>query len=278
MEKTNAPPLKVWFVCTGVEIFNRGIETFFREAFNGLAPLLPSMGIHASLFKGGGSDVPPDEFRVWCLRRTGIPAKLIGKMLNRNAYTIEQMSFLPGLIHQIRRHRPDIIFHSDGNMAMRLWNWRDRIGVPFKLLYSNGAPLKAPFTKVDHVQQVVPCYYQQAMAAGESPSRHSLVPYGFAVPPGAPQMDPILRQALRRELGLPLHRQVVLSVGWIAKTLKRMDYTVNEIASMPHPRPYLVLLGAIDDQSPPIFKLAEEKLGAGNFAIRSVPPDEVNRY
>jgi glycosyltransferase involved in cell wall biosynthesis len=71
---------------------------------------------------------------------------------------------------------------------------------------------------------------------------------------------------------------VVLSVGWIAKTLKRMDYTVNEIASMPHPRPYLVLLGAIDDQSPPIFKLAEEKLGAGNFAIRSVPPDEVNRY
>jgi len=270
--------LKIWFVCTGVGIYNRGIESFFRDAFDGLHPLLPGLGIHAELFKGGGADVPPDEHRVWCLPRTGLGAMILSKVIHRNAYTAEQMSFLPGIIRRIRAGRPDAIFYSDGNMAMRLWKWRGRIGVPFKLIYSNGAPLHPPFTMVDHVQQIVPIYYDEAMAAGESPSKHSLVPYGFSVPPGPPAADAQTKSDARRELGLPLDRPIVISVGWIAKSLKRMDYTVNEIASMSSPRPYLVMLGAMDEETPPILALAREKLGAENFTARSVPLNLVTRY
>ena len=271
-------PLKVWFVCTGVGIYNRGIESFFRDAFDGLHPLMPSHGVHAELFKGGGADVPPDEHRVWCLPRTGGPAQLLTHAMRRNAYTVEQMTFLPGIIRRIRKHRPDVIFYSDGNMAMRLWHWRDRIGVPFRLLYSNGAPLHPPFTTVDHVQQVVPCYYDEAIAYGEPANRHSLVPYGFSVPAGDPVSDAESKAAARRQLGLPLDRPIVISVGWISKLLKRMDYTVGEIASMPQPRPYLVMLGAMDEQTPPILALANEKLGAENFTARSVPLELVSLY
>jgi 1,2-diacylglycerol 3-alpha-glucosyltransferase len=271
-------PLKVWFVCTGVGIFNRGIESFFRDAFDGLHPLLPELGIQAQLFKGGGADVPPDEYRIRCLPRTGAFAKVIGKLIHRTPYVAEQLTFLPGMIRQIRRNRPDVIYYSDGNMAMRLWQFRDRIAVPFKLLYSNGAPLHPPFVMTDHVQQVVPMYYDEALAAGESPSMHSLVPYGFNVPPGKPFADAETKMNARRELGLPLDRTIVISVGWIAKELKRMDYTINEIAAMPQPRPYLVMLGAIDDQSPPIIQLANEKLGPENFTARSVPMKLVSRY
>jgi 1,2-diacylglycerol 3-alpha-glucosyltransferase len=271
-------PLNVWFVCTGVGIFNRGIESFFRDAFDGLHPLLPEHGIHAQLFKGGGVDVPPDEHRIRCVSRTGVIAKVIGKLINRTPYVAEQLSFLPGLIRQIRRNRPDVIYYSDGNMAMRLWQFRDRIGVPFKLIYSNGAPLHPPFVMTDHVQQVVPMYYDEAIAAGESPGMHSLVPYGFNVPPGEPFADVETKMNARRELGLPLDRPIVISVGWIAKELKRMDYTINEIAAMPQPRPYLVMLGAMDEQSPPIIQLANQKLGPENFTARSVPLKLVSRY
>jgi 1,2-diacylglycerol 3-alpha-glucosyltransferase len=270
--------LKVWFVSTGLGIYNRGFESFFRDAFDGLHPLLPQHGIHIELFKGGGVDVLPDEHRVRCLPRTGRSAALLGKMINRTPYVAEQLTFLPGLIRRIRAGRPDVIFYSDGNMAMRLWHWRSRIGVPYKLLYSNGAPLHPPFTTVDHVQQVVPCYYDEAIAAGEPASRHSLVPYGFSVPSGSPQTSAELKTNIRRELNLPVNRPIVISVGWIAKSLKRMDYTIAEIASLPEPRPYLVLLGAMDEESPPIIQLAKEKLGEQNFTARSVPLSMVTRY
>ena len=271
-------PLKVWFVCTGIGIYNRGIETFFREAFDGLRPLMPEHGVHAELFKGGGADVPPDEHRVWCLPRTGIGASLLGKVIRRNNYTAEQMSFLPGLIRRIRAEKPDVIFYSDSNMAMRLWCWRRRIGVPFRLLYSNGAPLHPPFSMTDHVQQVVDCYMDEALAYGESPQRHSFVPYGFDVPPGDPAADPQVKLAARKKLNLPLNRPIVISVGWISKILKRMDYTVHEIAAMPEPRPFLVLLGAMDEETPPIIELANRLLGPDHFLAMSVAPELVGLY
>jgi glycosyltransferase involved in cell wall biosynthesis len=270
--------LKVWFVCTGVGIYNRGFESFFRNAFDGLHPLLTEFGIDSKLFKGGGRSVPPHEHRIRCLARTGPGAKLVGHLIRRNAYTVEQLSFLPQLILRIRRDRPDVIFHSDSNMAMQLWRHRKQIGVPFSLLYSNGAPLDPPFTMVDHVQQIVPMYYDRAIAAGESPAMHSMVPYGFNVPPGPPTCDLQAKQAVRRQLGLPIDRPIVISVGWIAKSLKRMDYTVNEIARMPEPRPYLVMLGAMDEQTPPILELARASLGESNFTARSVPLEQVDRY
>ena len=66
-------PLRVLFCCTGVGILNRGIESFFREAFDHLhaAP-----GLEARLVKGGG---PPSELErvVRCIPRTSAVAAAI---------------------------------------------------------------------------------------------------------------------------------------------------------------------------------------------------------
>jgi hypothetical protein len=64
------------------------------------------------------------------------------------------------------------------------------------LLYSNGAPLHPPFLEVDHVQQVAPFYYDEALNAGEPPERHSLVPYGISVHAGDPDSDSTLSVAI----------------------------------------------------------------------------------
>jgi glycosyltransferase involved in cell wall biosynthesis len=71
---------------------------------------------------------------------------------------------------------------------------------------------------------------------------------------------------------------VALSVGWISRAHKRMDYVVEEVAKLPAPRPFLMLLGAIDRSSDEIIRLAHERLGADGFAARSVPYDEVAQY
>jgi 1,2-diacylglycerol 3-alpha-glucosyltransferase len=265
--------LRILFCCTGVGILNRGIESFFREAFDHLhaAP-----GLEARLVKGRG---PPSELErvVRCIPRTSRVAAAIGKAVRRNAYVAEQWSsFLP-VVRQIRQFRPEVVFYSDANLGFLLYWFRRRIGVPYRLLFSNGGPCNPPFVRLDFVHQVNPVCLEQALRAGEPAAKHIMVPYGLQVGP-PPSVDPALRPALRERLGLPFDRPVVLSIGWISRAHKRMHYVVEEIASLPAPRPFLMLLGAMDRSSDEIVRLAHERLGPDGFAARSVPYPEVAQY
>jgi glycosyltransferase involved in cell wall biosynthesis len=182
------------------------------------------------------------------------------------------------MVRAIRKHRPDIIFYSDSNLGFQLFRWRKQIGVPFRLLFSNGGPCHPPFVRTDYVHQIAPVFLEEALAAGEPAQRQCMVPYGISVPAEAPDVSEPAKRAVRERLGLPLARPIVLSVGWISARQKRMDYLVEEVARLSSPRPYLVLLGAMDDQSETILKLAREKLGAENFSTRSVRYEQTADY
>ncbi len=267
-------PFKVLFSCTGVGILNRGIESFFRESFDGLKDAMPRVEVR--LLKGSGES-REREMRVPCLPRTGLPAKFFGRMLRRNAYVAEQLSSFPFIVKEIRRWRPDVVFYSDSNLGFQLFRWRKQIRVPFKLLFSNGGPCRPPFNRTDFVHQVAPLYREEALAVGEQPTKHFLVPYGITVP-----QEPVInlphKLALRSRLGIPSDKFVVLSVGWIARQHKRMHYVIEEVAKMPEPRPFLQLLGAMDEASPEIIEMGLRLLGPTHFSARSVPYAEVANY
>jgi glycosyltransferase involved in cell wall biosynthesis len=266
-------PVKVLFTCTGVGIYNRGIESFFREAFNGLKS---ETGIEARLIKGAGES-KEDEWVVANLPRTGRLAPAIGKLARRNAYVVEQWSSFPAIVRRIRKFRPQVIFYSDSNLGFLLYWFRRQIGVPYRLLFSNGGPCHPPFVRTDYVQQVAPYYYQEALDYGESPAKHFLVPYGINVC-SPPKVDTEKKRKLRASLNLPNDRPVVLSVGWVARQHKRMDYLISEVAHMPEPRPFLQLLGAIDENSAEIISLGYRLLGEENFNAVSVPYEQVANY
>jgi glycosyltransferase involved in cell wall biosynthesis len=262
------------FCCTGVGILNRGIESFFREAFDNLhaAP-----GLEARLVKGGG---PATELErvVRCIPRTSAIAAAIGTVVRRNAYVAEQWSsFLP-VVRQIRQFRPEVVFYSDANLGFLLYWFRRWIGVPYRLLFSNGGPCRPPFVRLDFVHQVNPVCLEQALRAGEPAQKHIMVPYGLRVSAPPPGVDDGSRRALSERLALPADRPVVLSVGWISRAHKRMHYVVEEVAGLPDPRPFLMLLGAMDRSSDEIVRLAHERLGPAGFAARSVPYHEVAPY
>lgn len=269
-------PLKVFLVCTGVGVLSRGIETFARECFDGLRGL---EGLQLELFKGAGPEVPPDEHRLACLPRSGAPARLLGTLMRRTPYVAEQLSSLLPLIRRLRAERPDVVFTSEGNLRRWLYLVRPRLGLTCRILFSNGGPVQPPFLDSDHVQQTTPFHLQEALEAGEPPEKHSLVPYGIHVPEGEPEGDPENIAAIRRRLGLPTNRPIILSVGSLSATdHKRMDYTIREVASLPKPRPYLVLLGAMDTNSASILAQAQQQLGSENYQARSVRADEVGNY
>jgi glycosyltransferase involved in cell wall biosynthesis len=267
-------PVRIFFSCSGVGIIDRGIETFFREAFDGLRG---TEGLDITLYKGGGTEAD-HEHVLWNVPRTGRVARLLGACIRRNSYVAEQLSTFPSMVRAIRKHRPDIIFYSDSNLGFQLFRWRKQIGVPFRLLFSNGGPCHPPFPRTDHVHQVAPFYFEQALAAGVSPGLQHMVPYGISVPDGVPDVSKLAQRTVRERLRLPLDRPIVLSVGWIAAEQKRMDYVVNEVARLPAPRPYLVLLGSIGKESGTVLDLARAKLGTEDFTARSIPHAQVMDY
>ena len=269
--------LRVLFCCTGVGILNRGIESFFREAFDNLRSV---DGLEARLVKGGGSSTELERV-VPCIPRTSVLAAAIGKLARRNAYVAEQWSSFPPVVRQIRRFRPEVVFYSDANLGFLLYWFRKWIGVPYRLLFSNGGPCSPSGPRVcrlDFVHQVNPVYLEEAMRAGQPPERHIMVPYGLRVGAPPPGLHRGHRRALRQRLALPPDRPLVLSVGWISRAHKRMHYVVEEVARLPSPRPFLMLLGAMDQNSDDIIRLAHERLGPDGFAARSVPYDDVSQY
>jgi 1,2-diacylglycerol 3-alpha-glucosyltransferase len=272
------PSVRVLFSCTGIGLENRGIESFFREAFAGLKD---TPGLEAKLLRShtGCKREPAGvgELPISCFPRTGKVAQVIGKVAGRSAYAVEQWSSFSGSIREIRRFRPHVIFTSEANLCFLFRRFRPQIGVPFRVLFSNGGPCQPPFDRYDFVHQVAPYYRSVAIDAGEPPGKHLLVPYGIRVP-NKPPIDPEAKRQIRSMLGLPLDRPVILSAGWIARKHKRMHHLIEEVARLPQPRPFVQMLGTIDGHSPEILALAAEKLGTGNFAAASVRYADVADY
>jgi len=266
-------PVRVLFCCTGVGIMNRGVESAYREAFDGLKN---SPGLQAWLIKGAG-ERKPDEFPVWCLRRTHPLAKWLGRLIRRNGYTVEQLSSIIPVVAQIRRLRPQVVFYGDANLGFQLFALRKWIGVPYRLIYQNGGPSDPPFDRTDFVHQVAPLYLEASLKSGEAPERHFMIPHGIQIPE-PPAMDGVAKRDARSRLNLPQDRPIILSVGWISRQHKRMHYLIEELARLPEPRPFLQMLGAMDESSTEIIELAGRLLGRGNYSAQSVSYEQVANF
>ncbi|MCL6753865.1 glycosyltransferase family 4 protein, partial [Nostoc sp. CCCryo 231-06] len=159
--------------------------------------------------------------------------------------------------------------------------WRRFTKQNYKLLFCNGGPLrpKSPiFANCDLIQQIAPQHLENCLKAGIPAQKQTLVTYGMEIPAELQILLPDEKEALRNKLGLPEKTPLILSVGYISKSHKRMDYLIREVASLAEPRPYLLLLGQQDGSSPEIIELGNSLLGAENFQGRSVASHEVADY
>jgi 1,2-diacylglycerol 3-alpha-glucosyltransferase len=270
---------KIFILCSGLGHVKRGYESFTQECFDALSQE-PTLDI--TLFKGGG-DSSEKEIVLWNLRREDKLAIFLGditeKLFRRGeGYFIEQITFFLSLLPHIQTKKPDVIFFSDENLGNLLWYWRSLSKQNYKLLFSNGGPILPPFPRWDHVQQLAPIHLQNALEAGQPSEKQTLVPYGIQMSSQLQILTSNEREALRHKLELPEKRPLIVSVGVISKSHKRMDYVIREIASLPEPRPYLLLLGQQNSDSPEIINLGNQLLGTENFQVRSVPQKEMANY
>ncbi|WP_293123540.1 glycosyltransferase family 4 protein, partial [Moorena sp. SIO4G3] len=282
------PMTKVFLICSGLGHIQRGYESFAQECF---AALSQESSLDITLFKGGGKS-DKKMITLWNLPRYSWMAGQLGRLVKQvseffkkgdyfvrqEGYFIEQASFTLSLLSHIYRKRPEVIYFSDDGLGYLLWHWRRLTKQNYKLLFRNGGALSPPFSRWDHVQQLTPIHFKQALTYGEPADQQSLLPSGFFIPAKLQILSPLEREALREKLGLPKQQPLILSVAAINKSHKRMDYIINEVASLPKPRPFLVLLGQQDAESPEIIQLGQELLGVDQFQVRTVAREQVTNY
>lgn len=270
--------IKLFMVCSGLGNIHRGYEICTQECFDTLSK---ETSLDITLFKGGGS-YADNEIVLWNLPRNEKLSlqlsKITDKLIGRDSYWIEQSSLGFSLFPYLIIKQPDVVYFSDLNLGNLLWYWRNISRQRYKLLLCNGAPILPPFNHWDHVQQVASPHLQAAVDYGEPIAKHSLLPHGIALDPELNILSSTEKDRLRSKLGIPSQRKVLLSVGTINKSHKRMDYVIREVASLPQPRPYLILLGQMDKESDEIIHLANQLLQPHNFLICTVDHQELKDY
>nr|MDZ8001363.1 glycosyltransferase family 4 protein [Aulosira sp. DedVER01a] len=255
----------------------RGYESFAQQAFQALSK---ESSLEVTLFKGGGK-AQAQEIPLWNLPRHTRTACRIAKYTKTSAYLVEQISFCFSLLRYIQREKPNVIYFSDNDIGNLLARWRDFSKQNYKLLFCNGGPLRprSPiFANCDLIQQVAPQHLHNCLNAGISAQKQTLVTAGAEIPAELQMLLPSEKEYLRNKLGLPEKRPLILSVGHISKSHKRMDYLIREVASLPETRPYLLLLGQQDGSSGEIIELGNSLLGSENFQVRTVASHEVADY
>jgi 1,2-diacylglycerol 3-alpha-glucosyltransferase len=261
---------RVLLACSGLDHARRGFESFAREAF---VQLRDEPALDMVLVKGSGP-AADRERAARTLTRDSALARALGRMARREPFRFEQLAFALSLQPELRRRPPDVIYFSEWHTGLGLAALRRLTGGRHRLVLCNGTSAVQGFGHLDRVQELTPAALEAVLSHGADPARHTLLPLGFDIAPEVRVVTPDDRAALRDRLGLPRDRHVVLSVAALNRQ-KRLDYVIDEVAALPVPRPFLLLAGHPEAETPAIAAHADARLGRDGHTIRTVAPEEV---
>ncbi len=263
---------RVLLVSSGLEHARRGFESFARECFEALRG---SDGLEIELVKGSGSRAPGERV-VPTLRRDGVIARSLARPRGTRPFRIEALTFAFSLQPLLLAHRPDVVYLSEWDTARALVRLRRVTGLSYRVAFSNGAPVETAFDGFDLVQELTPAALDWVLERGAERERHAVLPYGFEIPPQLCFTSPEARLSIRRRLGLPSDRPVIVSLSALNSSHKRLDYLIDEVAALPEPRPFLVMAGEPDRETPALRSLAAQRLGSQGHTFMTLPRDQVN--
>jgi 1,2-diacylglycerol 3-alpha-glucosyltransferase len=264
-------PVRVLLACSGLEHAHRGYESFARECFDQLGDE-PRLDLR--LLKATGPQ-GEREHAVRSLRRDSAMTKALGRLWHEPIH-VEQLAFAFSLQPEIVRRKPDVIYMSEWYTGVALAALRGLNRGKYSIVLSNGSMAAEGFGAFDRVHQHTAPQLEYVLERGADPARHTLLPVAFDVGPTFEPLGAEERLALRRRLDLPEDRLIVVSVAALNRWHKRLDYLITEVASLPAPRPFVLLVGQPEAETDGLRALAQELLGEDGHSIRTVTRPEVD--
>jgi 1,2-diacylglycerol 3-alpha-glucosyltransferase len=262
--------VRVLLACPGLDHAHRGFESFARECFDALRG---EGGLEISLIKGSGP-AATGERSIPTLRRDAAGARLVARLTGRPSFVVEHVSFSASLGPLIAQRRPDVVYFSEWHVGRALALWRRIARGRFRLVLCNGTSSPGPYGHLDLVQQLSPGARDWVLERGADPERTVLLPLGCRIDRDFAPVSDAERTSLRGRLDLPAGRRVLISVAALNRQ-KRIDHLIEELAAVPEPRPFLLVVGQAEEETPALRQLAVARLGHGGHSIRTVPRDQV---
>lgn len=266
---------RVWLVCTGAGRIQRGFETYARDLFERLRE---DGRVDVTLLKGGGAS-RVGERALPCIHRDAALNRALCMMLGQSKrYVIEYATFCLSMLPLLVAAPPEVVYALEAPVYRFLRVWRRRTGARFRLVHFTGGQL-APLPHDDHafLHHVTPCSMNATGAEAFPLERQFVLPHFLDLRSVPPTPDESARDDIRRRLGIPLDRTIVLSVGNLDTGAKRMDYLVREAAAV-RPTPYVIMLGQRDPDTPRVAALAESLLGPDGYRLATVPRERIWEY
>lgn len=259
-------------MCPGIGYINRGYETHIRELFD---LLKDEKDFDIVLLKGGGNSIEGNELKISHLRRNSKLTILISKLSTIPISHLEQYSFSMSSLWFIIFNRPSIIYLQDYFLCAILSKIKKVFKLNYTILFCNGSSYSTVHKHADFVQQLLEIHAKRSMEHGANAKKQLVLSHGF-------HLDKFERKELtstfRIKLGLPINRKIILSVGALNVSSKRMDYLIREFSILDRSKFYLIIIGQKDAESEKVYKLASQLLCEEDYLIKTIPYSEIEQY
>ncbi|HAG81037.1 MAG TPA: hypothetical protein DCL61_07660 [Cyanobacteria bacterium UBA12227] len=263
------PKHNIILYSAGLGYINRGLETFTRELYEALNY---ETNINVILFHGFGN-VIDGAMPIWTPKRNSKLYNFLPfKHLQKQSYRTENIVFSLPIVFYCYNNHHQIIHFSETIPANILYHLRHRFGGSFKLLFSNGGPASPQhYQRYDYVQVLTPGQKQEALESGYPESRLFLVPYGLNCNLFSTQLSPEEVEIKRRLRHLPTDRSVILSVGAVNTSHKRMDWLIKEFSQLDPSQFFLWIVGQPEEETQKVKALAQALLKPDSYRFEVIP-------
>lgn len=259
--------MKVAIASSGLSHIKRGMEGWSED----IARVLSQKDVEVTLFKGSGKIGAGYEKVLPTLRRNQSAAIAIGKITSWGGWRIglgspaavESFVFGLQLLWHIRKGY-DIVHVKQGSLAAFLLRAKRYGLVKIPIILSNGQIANEDFlSQFEYVQHLTPALERIEC---EKIDTEKLSDKRFVIPNfiDPERFYPQSKKDCRNRLGIPHDAFVILTVGSVKKSHKRMDYFIDEMSKLKQrvPKPlYFVIAGARDSETDGVIRMGQEKLG-----------------
>ena len=265
---------RVFIICPGLEHVHRGFETHGRQLYS---ILKDKSNNQTFLLKGSGSK-SVNEKRVFTIKSGSSFSKLLCRLTKQFPRYFQNTSFFYFSLLFFIIKKPDSIYFGDPMLYHYYTKWRKISKQKFKIFfYTGGQSIPEKFNKEDTIIASTLHFYKKARLKKIPEANIILLPIGFYIDKDFAVLSEIQKSKIKETLHIPTNLPVVLSVGVLNHTIKRMDYLINEVSKL-NTKVFLVLLGDQDNETDHIKNLAKNKLKKDSFLIKTVKPNEISAY
>ncbi|HEY9774956.1 MAG TPA: glycosyltransferase family 4 protein [Planktothrix sp.] len=266
--------LRLALVSCGLGNVHRGFEVSTLRWYDALKQH-PDLDVR--LFRGGKH---PEGHLVWNIPRDWVlnSPLAIFRPINRRrywefCYGVEMVSFGLFFWPDLFKFRPDIIWTKEVPFGYFLPFYRAALCLRSKIIFANGGAFRpSTYKDFDYIQHLTQESYEEALEFGISPEKMEVLTNTITF-----HEPSTSREQIRTELGYAEKDWVIICVSAWNAYHKRIDYLIDEIASIDDPSVKLLLCGHPDAETGVLKQRAEQKLG-NRVQWKTVSDEKVHAY